>query len=266
MTHEIHFPILKDLGLSDSEALIYELLLEFGKSPARPLIQESGLGRGNVYNVLKQLITKGFVLEIQGKQTQYQATDPSELQKLVELKQRETSKLEAQFSDALPELLSTFNLSTGRPIIQFFEGWEGFETALADSLTSTTEILTYVDLQSLAGEAQKINQRYVKQRIKAGIPKKLLVADSPEARDFFTKQNTPLTEVKFVTDFPNEFKTSFSIYDGKINYLTLSEEKQISVIIQDPNIFHMHRSLFLFLWNQAAKVIPSGTISDSNTA
>jgi sugar-specific transcriptional regulator TrmB len=43
--------LLLRLGLNDNEAKMYELLLSRGETKARDLLEGSGLGRGNVYNV-----------------------------------------------------------------------------------------------------------------------------------------------------------------------------------------------------------------------
>ena len=192
MAHDIHFPILKKLGLSDGEVLIYELLLEMGRIKARNLIIPSGLGRGNVYNILTQLQAKGLVIPIEGKKTLYEAVDPSSLQKLIDQRMNRMRQTEAEFKEALSQMTSTFNLSTGRPAIQIFEGIEGAKKAIADSLTSKTEILTYLDIHAVTGPLAKANRAHVKQRIQKQIPKRILVADSPAARDFFLKQNTKL--------------------------------------------------------------------------
>jgi sugar-specific transcriptional regulator TrmB len=256
--HTIHYPILSELGLSESEALVFELLLESGKSRARYLVTESGLGRGNVYNVLTQLMSKGLVLEIQGKQKQYQAVDPSELRQFVDARLRKAKELEAEFSQALPQLTSAFNLSTGKPAIEIFEGYEGSKKAIEHSLNSQTNISTILDFDSLTGEFGEINKRYIKKRIAKGIHKRILVADTLATRKMFSNKSEEYyqyTQVGFLSKFPESFQTGTEIYDNTVAYFTFTDEKQISVLIHDPSIYYTQKAVFDFLWSQAS-IIP----------
>ncbi|EKD49127.1 MAG: Transcriptional regulator, TrmB [uncultured bacterium] len=267
MPHSIHFPILNKLGLAENEALIYELLLERGKSMARDLVTESGLGRGNVYNILTSLQQKGFVLLIEGKQTLFQAVDPSKLRTLSEQKIKEAKQLDAEFQEALSQMSSTFNLSTGRPTIQIFEGLEGFEQAIFDSLNTKNEILTYSDpVTIMKGEFGKINARYVKKRHNLNIPKRIIFPDNESARKLKNEIADELTNVVIAHGFSPGFNTIVEIYDNKVAFLTLREEKIISVIIEDEDIVAMQRNQFEYIWKkeyQAAS--PTSTdFTDSN--
>ena len=255
MVHELHFPILKELGLSENEALIYEILLESGTISGGDLAKKTDIGRGNVYNLLSSLHTRGLVQPIEGKKTLYQAVDPSRLQGLLDKKMLETQRISAEFAQALPRLSSAFNLSTGKPAVQIFEGLDGAKTALWDSLSSKTEILTYLDIRAVKGPLAKINTEYVRKRIAANIPKRIIVADTPEARAFFAQQNTPLTVVAFVKGFPERHEAAMEAYDGTVSYVTLTETKCISMLIKDANIYAMHRAQFEFLGSRATEVV-----------
>lgn len=240
--------ILEKLGLSANEAKIYELLLLRGESKASDLVPESGLGRGNVYNLLTSLVSTGLATVTAGKQQRYRASEPTKLVKLLQAKRVETDRLEAEFKQELPKLTSTFNLTTGRPAIQVFEGYEGVEEVLFDSLTAADGIMTYLDLSALTGEFAEINKRYLRRRIAKQVPKRIIVADLPETRAFFSQQNTPYTQVAFAKDFPTGFKTAMEIYGNKVTYMTMSAERQISLMIEDPYIASMHRAQFDYLW------------------
>lgn len=262
--HKAHLPILKDLGLSETEALLYEVLLEEGPSGGAKVAQTAGVGRGNAYNALASLKKKGLVLEKAGKVAVFEAAPPSQLKTLLEREEGRMVQLAAAFAGMLPQMASTYKRATGKPVIQVFEGLDGLRQALFDSLESGEEILTYFDVKAVSGDIARINEEYVKERIRKQVPKRLLVADTPEARAFFAKQNTPFTEVRFVTDFPTGFETALEIYNGAISYLTLTADKQISVIVRDQNIYAMHRQQFEFLWrHSAASVNSAGSTSGS---
>lgn len=255
MSYQPRFPILIKLGLSDGEAEIFELLVESGTQKARDLVEGSTQGRGNVYNLLNSLIAKGLVLEISGTQKLYQAVDPTRLKTLLNKKKEETHRLEHEFSESLGTLSSLFTLSTGRPTIQIFEGMNGFEQALNDSLSAKGEILTYFDPDAVIDEFAEINKKYVAKRIKRGIEKRIIVPNTTSTRMFFKKQNTPYTKVAFVRGFPSGFESAIEIYNDHVTYLTMTKEKQIGVTINDHAIFEMQRLQFEFIWARADEVI-----------
>lgn len=254
MSHEIHFPILTRLGLSGGEIQIYELLLENGRQKARDLVIPSGLGRGNVYNILLQLEAKGLVFSIKGKQTIYEAAPPDKLQTLVDNQIMTAKQLETDYAAALSTLSSMYNLSTGRPTVQVFEGLDGWEKVLEGTLESKTEICAYLDTSLITDDLAKLNARYLKKRIHRGVQKNILIVDTPGTRKFFAEQNTPFTKVGFIKNFPAVFGSSMQLCDNAVVYFSNTENKKISLVIKDPLIYKTHRDQFYWLWSQAEVV------------
>lgn len=250
----LRFPILKELGLNESEAIIYELLLELGPKRPPELTEPSGIGRANVYAVITQLQKRGLVLVKEGKHQTVEAVDPSKLQDLLAYQVEKTRLLESSFSGTLAQLSSAFHLSTGKPAIQIYEGLEGAKTAIHASLKSKTEILTYLDIHALRGELAKINAKYVRQRVEQKIPKRILVANTSLAHAFFEQQHTPFTRVAFLDHYPERFSTAMEIYDDTVSYLTLSNEKLISILVHDVHIYQMQKQQFDYLWSLARDV------------
>lgn len=243
--------LLQEVGLNEAEALIYNLLLTKGTSHARDLVDESKLGRGNVYNVLNSLVIKDLVLAIEGKQTTYQALDPSKLEKLVEAKLRSAERLRAEYKEALPHLASAFNLSTGKPTIQVFEGLEGMERALEDSLQAKSDILTIINLQALTPEFAKANEKYVKRRLAKGVQKRILLKDTPQNRLAVKAMDQTHTHYRFLSQLDEQFISACEIYDNTVSFLTLAPGKHIAVTIQDKQIATLQKALFEALWIQA---------------
>lgn len=270
MPHETHYPILSELGINATEALVYELLLELGPKAAQSLLKPSALGRGNLYNALTALKKKGLVFERGGKKTVYEAAPPDALAKLVNAERSRVEQISKSFEQILPILASEYNLSTGKPVIQIFEGIAGFEQALWDSLTAKGEILTYFDPAAVTGEIAKINKRYVAKRRELKIPKRIILPNNQAAHDYLSQMSGSFTEVILATDFVSGFQTAMELYDNKITFLTLTPEKIISVIIEDPHIAALQRAQFEYIWKKehyaAASTRSSTGTSDSNAA
>lgn len=244
-------PLLQELGLHEQEAALYLLLLTQGPQKARDLTAAIGIGRGNVYNYLMMLVQKGLVSAIEGKQTRYEAADPAKLEQLLAQKKQGISNLEGMFQQLLPTLTSAFNLSTGKPTVQVYEGVDGYKLALQDVLTSKTDILTYIDADALTGPLATIDAWFTKERERRGIRQRILVADTPGLRQAFSEK-TAGVEVRFLKNFANAYRGAMELYDHRIAYFSLTAGKSIAFIIQEQTMYELHRQQFEFLWTTAS--------------
>lgn len=134
--------------------------------------------------------------------------------------------------------------------MRVFEGLEGIEEALNDSLLATGEIRTYVDNAAIVGDVLAVNNRYVKRRLAKKITKKMIVSDTPELRKLFSSLVNEFTLVAFVPRFPATFQSAMEVYDDTVSYLTLAPDKMIAVLMTDHAIASMEKQKFDFLWNQ----------------
>lgn len=241
--------LLTQSGLNKNEALIYELLLKSGELKAGQIAEKSPLKRGLVYKTLLSLEEIGLITKNEPKNqvAKFNAKHPSKLRDIVNNKEKEVNLAKNSIDQLLPQLSSEFSLSAGKPGVRFYEGLDGFKKALDDSLTATETIYTYVDLNKIVGESAKINQEYVKKREKKGIKKRLLLKEKVGAKEAIG-QNTEFTSSVLLPESVKPFKTSLQIYDGKVAYYTLREKNMISVIIEDKDIYEMHKSMFEFIW------------------
>ncbi len=254
MSHAMHFPILSQLGLSENEALLYELLLESGAMKVRDLVKQTGIGRGYAYNVLMQLQQQGLVIAIEGKQTSYQAVDPSKLRLLLERRVQEAHRLEEAFTVTLPQMASAFNLSTGKPAIQMFEGLEGIRTVLDDSLQATGEILTIVDPEAVSDEMARIEARYIAKRVAKKIHKRVLMPDTAKAYGPLPDGAAEYTRMRVLPDFVGDFRTAVEIYDDRMSFITLAGTSIISLLINDKSMTALQRAQFEALWKYGREI------------
>lgn len=244
------YPILTDLGLSRKEADTYETLLRLGPSTISKLVENTPYKRGDMYNILAGL--EGFEL-IQQNDKVYSPVHPSKLESLVYEQEKEVEQTKKGLQAVLSNLVGSYHLHSNRPGVQFFEGKQGFQHALADSLTATECIYTFIDVVSVSKYVDDINKRYAKKRKKLGKDKKILMLDSQEARAYMRGIGTDHTTTRFLPRNMNPFRTGLQIYDNKIAYFTLRQDNIMSVIIEDKDIYDLHRSLFDFLWKLQEK-------------
>ncbi len=242
--------LLNQVGLSDKESEIYQILLKLGKVPASKILPETDLKRTTVYSILDDLLAKDIITKDDThKITEFRAKHPYALKEFLEAKVSQIKTTESKLDAVLPDFISLYNTAQNRPGVKFYEGVEGAKRVLDDTLTSKTEILTIADVEAADKYIKKINTNYVKARIKKQIPKRFLAIDNEYARNFFTKQGTDMTTIKFCPLKISPYNTGIQIYDNKIAYITMNEKFILSTIIEDKFIYSMHQALFNYIWD-----------------
>jgi sugar-specific transcriptional regulator TrmB len=248
--------ILQSIGLSETESVVYEYILKKGLSPATPIIDGTGLKRGNIYNILESLVEKRVLSMLEkNKIAHWYIDSPQDLYAYVESGYTEIEHKKQIVSALLPSLTSAYALTTNKPVVSYYEGEAGMLKVLEDTLTSKTEVLQYIDVQLAETEYADVNAAYLKKRAKSNIIKKLLIPDSKFARELYAGlEEEAVSDVRFIHNGDCPFEVSMQIYDDKISYITLVKGKTIAVIIEDQYIYNMHRTLFMNLFGKAETV------------
>lgn len=251
----LHTETLINLGLSKEEAVIYELLLTLGTSRASRLVPKSAMKRGLVYKILDTLVEKNLVEKITDDTVQkYRALHPQSLETTLKYEMERVQKVSKSFDANIGILTSLFNLATGKPNIQFFEGEKGFQQILEDSLRSKETILQWSDADLISSFYKKMNDEYVARRIKKGIPKKVLAvaSASQKTKIVHTVKNNTLTEFRFLPDGTAPLKTVIMVYENKVSMVTIADESMIAVQIDDKSIATTMKVLFNAFWEKSA--------------
>lgn len=253
--------ILKQAGLSEEQAITYEALLERGPQKASSLAEWTGIKRGLTYKVLEQLENMGLVEKKGGEGTVavFYPNHPSMLLDKMDRDKKNMDLAKEIVEAGLGNLTSKYNLLSGKPSVRFFEGEEGIKAVLNDTLSTKSEILTYLDIEIVEKYFKTINEEYVRNREKKDIPKKLLVLKNDYSQKFFTNKYNEnqkyfeITNLRFVNSQINGIEAALQIYDGKIGIITVSEKNLIGVIIEDKRIADLMRSIFEALYMVSPK-------------
>lgn len=248
--------ILIEAGLSEEQALVYGTLLDRGPLKASALSTWVGVKRGLVYKVLEQLEAMNLVEKKGGEGTValFAPLHPSRLLDIIEARAKSILLTKETLTYSLGSLSSKFNLLSGKPNVQFFEGRDGAIHITQDLPTNSKEILSYMDSEKVTKLLPELNDEHIKQRAKLEIKKRMLITDTDFSITRAKGYNKDMTQAKISTG-NTSFPSVIQIYDNKISYLTLSEEKIIGVIIEDKNIADMMRMMFEMNWNQAREII-----------
>lgn len=255
---------LTSLGLTDGEINVYSALLEQGPLSAAAIIKATGLKKGDCYNKLYDLVDKGLIEEYdQSKKKHFRLLDPRRLDELTTTRYQSALQAKQEIESILPTLLSTYTLSHQRPGIVLFEGEEALRRTLEDSLKTKQPMLQITDSEAFDEYLPKEDAKYVRQRLAQKLHKQMLIPDTPKNRQYIASRGSAYnqyTEIRLLPGQQPAFKTSMLIYENKISYQTLKPETMIGVIIEDPLISLMHRSLFAVMWQQATVLKRSSVV------
>lgn len=250
---------LTHAGLLKNEAIVYETLLKNGEMRASRLAASVSMKRGLVYKILDDLVYEDLVekKEVDGGVTTFFPKHPLNLKELAERREQKAHDAKLALEGVLPSIVSDFNLISGRPGVQFYEGLEGIKKVLEDSLDNNSEgkILTFSDVAGYARYLREWNtKRYAPKRKRLGIQEKVIIPNNEEAVAYMKgyKANE-VTEILFVDHKKYPFKTEINVYSNKVTFVTFSEKGHIGFIVENKEIYNTMRSLHLFFWEIGRK-------------
>lgn len=256
----IYQDLFRKAGLTDNESVVYEYLLRNGQSPAADIIKKTPLKRGVVYNTLADLKKKDLIDEIKvsskgtkgiNRISAFIPNHPTKLRSFIEEQETRIEKACKELEASMPAITSDFNLSSGKPGVRYFEGVTGIKKVIEDTLTSKEPIYAYIDIEAIVKYVEKINRDYVKKREALRIQKRGIIVDSPFARNYLKNYFPDTTQSRFISSKGFPFNSVLQIYDNKVSYISFSDKQHIALLIEDPNIYRMHRSLYELNWENA---------------
>lgn len=240
------------IGLSPNESLVYDFLLKNGESSAGEIIKTTPLKRGVVYNNLASLIKKDLInWKKKDKIAYFSPNHPEKLREFMENKENELQEAEKNLSANLPKLISDFNLISGRPGIRIYEGLDGVKKTINDSLSCQETLRTFADAEAVVKNIEKINNKYVAEREKLGIKKRIILPNNDFSIKYLQNYHRDITDIKLIDYKKYYFTAVMQIYDGKVVYINFTDNFKIGIIIEDPNIYQMQKSLFDFIWERS---------------
>jgi sugar-specific transcriptional regulator TrmB len=248
---------LQKFGLTKTQSAVMDCLFEYGETKASDVAKIANHPRGVAYKALEELLALGLVekMEKEKEVARWRATHPRNLEKILESQEVELSQNKKTFEDTLPSLISSYNITLNKPGVKFYEGEEGMQKILDDTLTSQTEILLFINTNAMQTESKfkEINDEYKRKRKYKGLKKRILRAGQKPELTFGTSDDKydAITEIRYLNNSLDPFKSNIQIYDGKISYQIIDKGNIISILIEDKNIFEMNRAWFEALWKIA---------------
>ncbi len=227
---------LEELGLSKKGSRVYLTLLEIGQNLAGKIAEKTKINRTTVYDILKELIEKGFVSYVlkQGKKY-FQAADPDKILKLFKEK-------ENMLKENLPYLQQLKKKKSEKTSIEIYEGKCGMKTILEEVLRTKKTVWRLGDKGKIAEYLRYSYPHLYKKRVKLGIKCKVLV--NYEVKDKIKKEE--MTEYRVLPKNIN-FPSTNIIFGNKV-CINISLEEGISILIKSKKLADTYRNYFNLMW------------------
>lgn len=237
------------LGISPKEAKVYLSLMKEGPSSVRQLAVATGMNRGTVYDVLKELQAISLVRFYNAETRQYfTAESPSRLQEIAQEKESALHRAATELENVVSQLEVIYDGGERQPIARMYEGQEGVASILEDVLQTVgrSQEKKYWIYSSGAVRSAGFYSAFpdfTKMRLEKGIHVKNISFGTPG-------KTAGLDERKHISGAAGA-PTYTVIYNGKVANIFLDARGEfVGIIIENRAMFEMQRVLFEELWGR----------------
>jgi len=241
--------LLQEIGLANSEIMVYTTLLKTGSVKVGQLMKELSLHRSRVYEAINRLIDKGLVSYVIKNNIKYfQATDPERLLTYVEEQKEKLNEKEASIKKIIPELRKQISPLQPHAEAHVLFGKEGFKTMRKDVLKQKKELYMIGGLGKEDKFLKYFFPNFNTLRIKSKIKWNILY-DAEVKGKKITKLE--LMEKKFL---PKEYSspTVINIYGDRVVNVLWQGENPLCFMIINKEIADSYRKWFHLLWKYSS--------------
>lgn len=237
---------LKDIGLTENEARVYLACLGLGATTAISIARVTDIKRPTVYTIIESLKTKGLMsIEIQGFKQKFTASDPAQLEKVLESKQH-------KFKNLLPELQALKNDQDEGGFIRHYEGMEGLKTVYESMIRDIKPRENYCVLGNV-GEliplAPKFFEDFMARRAKLNINLRIIVQRNKGGDEFKKYERNLNAKVRYLP-IQTKLDTNLVIIPRRMLVHELTNPIR-GIIIENKRTIAMQMALFEIIWNSA---------------
>lgn len=230
-------PILRSLGLLDSEVNTYLAGFENGPSTVLELTKVTGLSRQATYVAIQSLADRGIMTSfLRGKKRYYAAEHPDRLLSYARKRQDDMSSLVRNLKSSIPEL--ELQMGGERPHVRLYEGKEGVRAIFEDiKKAKPKEAYEIADSEAFdkvvdRDDAALVGEEFVKQKTQI----QGIYTNKPETQSIKGDRI-------YLSGKDTGFKADLFVYGSKVALISL-KGKQHSVIVESAEIAEAMRVLF----------------------
>lgn len=247
--------ILEGVGLNNTEAVVYEVLLDKGQLGVSGLLKLTpNVNRTNLYSILYSLRDKGIIEQtIKDKKINFKPLDPYKIKDYVFSERENYLKASKELDFVLPDLLSTFNLAVNKPSVRYYEGISGLEKVYNELNNSGVDELLLIRSvnDSDHPELKKVVVNQVRKQVKKNIRTKAITSLVISSRQTFQEEDRMnFVERRLVDKEKLSIPAQIMIWADTVA-ITNMKGKLISSVIENKNIATTFRIIFDYIWSSS---------------
>lgn len=249
--------ILKKIGLSEKETLVYLCILEYGKVSNTTVSKVTKINRTTVYGIAKELIDKGIIdQEIGGINAYYRALPLSELRSLYEKEEAELENKKKDIEHAIRELSSVpKSKKYSVPKIKFVEEYQ-LEEFLYKRLPVWTENIKGEDYWWGFQDVSVLEEypewsKFFWEKLPENIGIKIITNKKAIEKRMsgVLSEFSSRRQIKYI-EKSNEFTASYQVIGDYVIFLVTSQHPHYLVEIHDTVMAENLRGIFKEMWSK----------------
>jgi len=187
-----------------------------------------------------------MIIEMHGWKKLFTAENPKKLEQVLDNKKKE-------LKSSLPEFLSLYNLKSDESTLKYFEGLEAVKSvyeSLIEDIKTHDDYLVITRQEAWLNLDEKYFLDFIKRRAKLNINIKMLLQDSPVAREHQKYEQNFNEKIK-ILPADNPFTTNLIVTPQKVVIHQLVQPV-MAMVIENKNIIKMNQEMFNLIWSHVA--------------
>jgi len=235
--------LLRNIGLSEKEAVTYCVTLKVGSNPASIIARHSELNRGTTYSILATLIEKGLVSQFEKDKIKYfSAIEPNQLITYINQKNRDLIHYKNKINDFLPEFEALRHQAGIIPKLKSYTGKVGITKIFNEALK---EDQVYI----WAVQTAKTNRFFTIFAPKLLVQNKEInvIIHSHNSNNYTENQKFNIKSINDLNKLPPCTPVEFI---GKQKVLLSSSQEAYGIEIINPAIVKTFQDQFISVWGE----------------
>lgn len=238
--------VLTELGLTETEATLYQTLLQENQGTASALAKKAGINRRLAYDKMQNLIDQGLASYIDKENKRvYKPTDPSRLKDIIEDQRKELDDLETQIDEQMDDLQSQYTENRDERDVMVMEGKQGIKQLFNEEIRAEETI--YVIGSPIESEEvlEHFLPSWTKQRAEKGIELEGVFEHEMRGK---VGQRAPV-EDRYLPD-GQKSKVSISMFGDTVGIIFWIDDPLV-IMIEDQDAAESFMSYFDLIWDAA---------------
>lgn len=255
---------LQKFGLSEAEALVYLMLVEYNQLRIQELVKLCNIPRSSIYQIIKRLMEFGIVEEtIDESHRRYRAYSIGTMHHGLDEQMLEIKRLKKDLSKLEEKLVVNQKpIDTGGTNVRYYQNRSGARQIFWNSLKTNDTVYVYSDWGRGRYVGMRFYERFVEESRIRNVKEKVLINLTPHALESIKRfshpgspiSRTKLKDIRYIDDGVLRIKGDTLIYDHIYAQVYLKNIEINGFEIENNYFASSQRSVFKSLWQNATPI------------